>query len=391
MNGGGRHNARVMATPKPGEIRCPTCHRSTPPAAFCTQCGSAIPTDARARPRGMDRDELQDRIRARRIGGEPYRRGSEVDEGTGIYERFEADPTDQLRRPAPAQNEPRRDYLDETVAAAPPPPSAPVARPDLTRDRDDWTEPVAAAAGAPTLTPTPAAAPPGEPAPVDADAVVAPEPEPADIDDGYDPYAYGDQYADWDEPRERTGAGPWAIVGFLALGVLALLAGAVLASLWGGGVGQGDATPTPVPSVAESLEPSVAPSVAPSDTPEPSGSATASGGPIVFPDGFVAEAQPCIPGSVGSSGCDSNGVSNNGSVEIWVGFQNGNRNDVIGAILEAPDGTEFDQSIDLARIGCGSTCNGYTWFQFSNLDPGEYEVRITRNGEPAGSTTFEVT
>ncbi len=57
----------------------------------------------------------------------------------------------------------------------------------------------------------------------------------------------------------------------------------------------------------------------------------------------------------------------------------------------APDGTEFDQSIDLARIGCGSTCNGYTWFQFSNLDPGDYEVRITRNGEPASSTAFEVT
>ena len=88
------HNARVMATPKPGEIRCPTCHRSTPPAAFCTQCGSAIPTDARARPRGMDRDELQDRIRARRSGGDPYRRGSDADEGTGIYERFEPDPTD---------------------------------------------------------------------------------------------------------------------------------------------------------------------------------------------------------------------------------------------------------------------------------------------------------
>ena len=62
----------------------------------------------------------------------------------------------------------------------------------------------------------------------------------------------------------------------------------------------------------------------------------------------------------------------------------------IGAIVEAPDGTTADQSIDLARIGCGSACNGYTWFSFSNLEPGTYEVRITRNGEPASDTSFEV-
>jgi hypothetical protein len=373
-----------MATPKPGEIRCPTCHRSTPPAAFCTQCGTAIPTDARARPRGMDRDELQDRIRMRRSGGEPYRRGSEAEEGTGIYERFEPDPSDDKRRPATQAEEPRRDYLDETVAAAS---ARPPARPDLTRDRDDWTD-----------VPPPApsvAAPAVEESDQAAASSAGPDAEPAweaEADGEYDDaYAYGDRYAEWDEPRERAGAGPWAIVGFLGLGVLALLAGAVLASFWGGGVGGGDPTPTPAPSIVTSTEPSVAPSVAPSPTAEATGSASASGGPIVFPDGFTAEAQPCIPGSVGSSGCDSNGVSNNGSVEIWVGFQNGNRNDVIGAILEAPDGTQFDQSIDLARINCGSICNGYTWFQFSNLEPGDYEVRITRNGELASSTTFEVT
>jgi hypothetical protein len=372
-----------MATPKPGEIRCPTCHRSTPPAAFCTQCGSAIPADARARPRGMDRDELQDRIRARRSGGDPYRRGAEAEEGTGVYERFEPDPTDDMRQPAPGPAEPRRDLLDETVAAAPPP--RPSNRPDLTREHDDWVAvpPTASSAAGSTAEAASEAVPPSS-----GDEVsYAPEAD-APYDDTY---YHGDQYAEWDEPRERSGAGTFAIVGFLGLGVLALLAGAVLASLWGGGVGQGDPTPTPAASVATSNEPSVAPTAEPTATPEASGSASASGGPIVFPDGFVAEAQPCIPGSVGNSGCDSNGVSNNGSVEIWVGFQNGNRSDVIGAILEAPDGSTRDQSIDLDRIGCGSTCNGYTWFQFSNLDPGEYEVRITRNGEPAGATTFEVT
>jgi hypothetical protein len=377
-----------MATPKPGEIRCPTCHRSTPPAAFCTQCGSAIPADARARPRGMDRDELQDRIRARRSGGDPYRRGSDAEEGTGIYERFEPDPTDSMRRTTPDAAEPRRDLFDES-AAPPRPAPRPPERGDLTREHDDW-----AAAAPPALAPSSTSSVPDSeegPAPqideLGADGQPY-EPEDAQQDEGY---YYGDQYQEWDEPRERSGASTLAIVGFLGLGVLALLAGAVLASIWGGGVGQGDATPTPAPSVAVSTAPSVAPSTVPSQAPEPSGSATASGGPIVFPDGFVAEAQPCFPGSVGPSGCDSNAVSNSGSVEVWVGFQNGNRSDVIGAVLVAPDGTEFDQSIDLARIGCGSTCNGYTWFQFSNLDPGDYEVRITRNGEPASSTAFEVT
>ena len=28
-----------MPTPKPGQIRCPTCQQPTPPAAYCTQLG----------------------------------------------------------------------------------------------------------------------------------------------------------------------------------------------------------------------------------------------------------------------------------------------------------------------------------------------------------------
>ncbi|HEY6609416.1 MAG TPA: hypothetical protein VI277_09495 [Candidatus Limnocylindria bacterium] len=379
-----------MATPKPGEIRCPTCHRSTPPAAFCTQCGSVIPPDARARPRGMDRDELQDRIRARRSGGDPYRRGSEADEGTGVYEKFEPDDSDSLVRAASRADEPRQDLLDES-AAPPAPPVPPVPPADLTHDDDDWVAPPpaapAAAAAIAATAATAAEPPPGE-APV---AALHDEP----YDDQYaDQYAdaYPDQYEAWDEPRERSGTGPLAIVGFLGLGVLALLAGAVLASLWGsGGVGQGDPTPTAAVSVAPSIAATPEVTASPIASAEPSGSATASGGPIVFPDGFVAEAQPCLPGSSGGNGCDSNGVSNTGAVDIWVGFENGNANDVIGATVEAPDGSTTDGSIDLSRIGCGRECNGYTWFSFSNLDPGTYEVRITRNGEPAGSTMFEVT
>jgi hypothetical protein len=389
------HNARVMATPKPGEIRCPTCHRSTPPAAFCTQCGSAIPADARIRPRGMDRDELQDRIRARRSGGgDPFLRGSDGEEGTGIYERFEPDPTDALARQAHRADEERRDRLDERIGATPPPPPPPTdARRDLVRDPDDWEAPVTSA-----VPPLPAwgePATPPESAPEPAKQASASD-EPAYVDN-FDDVAYGeggyDAYDGWEEPRERRGGGALPILGFLGLGVLALIAGAVIANLMGSsGIGANDPTPSPSASVAPSIAATPVPTAAPSGSADASASPDASGGPIVFPDGFAAEVQPCLPGSAGGSGCDSNGVSNGGSVDIWVGFENGNRTDVVGATLEAPDGSIVDDaSIDLARIGCGQSCNGWTRFSFANLGPGTYEVRITRNGEPAGSTTFEVT
>jgi len=373
-----------MATPKPGEIRCPTCHRSTPPAAFCTQCGSAIPPDARARPRGMDRDELQGRIRARRSGGDPYRRGGMVDDERGGYERFEPDPTDaQARRSQHGETE-RRDYLDEQVAA-------PAPAPDLTRDRDEWARPASA--------PTPGAAPAPDWAPPPSDVPVGDEAaseEPGYIDN-FDDAAYEDEpypyaYDEWSEPERKSGAGAFAILGFLALGVLALISGAVLAGIFDGGpsAGLGDATPTPVATVAATVAASPSPSADASGTAGASGSPGASGEPVVFPDGFTAEAQPCIRGSVTPTGCDSNGVSNSGSVDIWVGFTNGNADDVVGATVVEPDGTTTDASIDLADIGCTSSCNGYTFFPFDGLTPGTYEVRVTRNGDLAGSTTFEV-
>ena len=382
------HNARVMATPKPGEIRCPTCHRSTPPATFCTQCGSAIPPDARIRPRGMDRDELQERIRARRSGGDPYRRGASIDEDRGGHQRFEPDAYDaNARRAAPADDR-RRDYLDEAAAAgAGAAASAPAG--DLTRDRDEWSRPAVA--------PTPAAAPPPPTyAAPPSDVPVHDPPEHIDnFDDdaAYDEGEYPYEYEAWDEPRERrSGAGGLAILGFLALGVLALLGGAVLAGVFGDDPNTGQIDTSPLPSLSAAALPSATASVEPSGavTPAPSGSPAASGDPVVFPDGFTAEAQPCLPGSAGGSGCDSNGASNTGVVDIWVGFRNGTGSDVIGATLVAPDGSTVDGSIDLARINCGQSCNGWTYFPFRNLTPGTYTVEITRNGEPASETTFEV-
>lgn len=394
---------RPMATPKPGEIRCPTCHRSTPPATFCTQCGSAIPADARIRPRGLDRDELQERIRARRSGGDPYRRGGALgDEGSG-YERFEPEPTDRAAVRSRAEEEPRRDLLSDTprphsrgAAAAGAGASQPLhaipgdtaPRPDLTRDREDWTRPVeepVAAAAAPHLAPVD-----------DYPRTDADEPY-ADGYADYDEPRYEGDYEEWEEePHDRrsAGAGALLILGFLALGVLALLGGAVLAGVFGGDPQTG-AIPSPSSSVSSEPAPTstVAESVAPTETAAPpsSGPPAASGGPIVFPDGFTAEVQPCLPGSPDVDGCGSNGATNSGTVEIWVGFENGNQNDVISAQVVPEGGTpEGTGTMDLARLGCQGSCNGWTYFPFGGLSPGTYQVLVTRNGEPAGETSFVV-
>lgn len=393
-----------MATPKPGEIRCPTCHRSTPPAAFCTQCGSAIPPDARIRPRGMDREELQDRIRARRSGADPYRRGVPADDDEAAYQRFEPEPEDsQARRPRQPETR-REDHFHEAVSPAPPPPtSTPAEPPSLTRERDEWEQrPVGAGPSVPPTVVPPAPAPtPVAPIPPLTASEQPPYPayEEPEYVDNFDDEAYeGEEYAyaeDWDDGRERrSGAGAFAILGVLALGVIALLGGALLAGIFGDG-GTGEVVTSPSasasPAVSASAQPSesAAPSV--SGSAGPSASAPASGEPVVFPDGFTADAQPCLPGSADNEGCDSNGASNSGSVQIWVGFKNGTDADVIGAALIGPEGNTLGTgSIDLADIACGSACNGYTYFNFANLGPGTYQVEITRNGQHASSTSFEV-
>lgn len=333
----------------------------------------------------MDRDELQDRIRARRSGGDPYRRGAVADEGTGGYQRFEPEPEDSRARRAHRPGEQRRDAFEERAVVAEPAAVAPSEPADLTRDEDDWSQ-------RPSLVPP---LPPFEPVPRAADepAYVDNYEDAADDEAGY-PY----EYDDWDGGRERrsSGAGAFAILGFLALGVLALGAGAVLAGVFGGDPNTGGINPTltPSPSIQESVTPSESASTAPSTdaSAAPSTSPPASGEPVVFPDGFTAETQPCIPGSASTNGCNSNARSNSGSVWIWVGFENGNSRDVIGAEIIGPDGnTVGTGSIDLSSIDCGRSCQGWTYFQFGNLDPGTYEVEITRNGDLASETSFEVT
>jgi hypothetical protein len=345
----------------------------------------------------MDRDELQDRIRARRSGGEPYRRGAYADDAD--YQRFEPEPEDaNVRREQPS-TEQRPDYFDDRAAPPLPPPG--VDRPDLTRDTDDWTTPVpppSTVDAEPPRVPGDATVVDDEGAAVAAAAAAAADTGPDEPDDAYDyddAVGYPYEYDAWEERRERrSGSGVIAVLGFLGLGVVALLGGALLAGVFSGDGGP-VAQETPTPPIVESAapSPSEAPSVAPSVAPSAGTSAAPveSGEPVVFPDGFVAEAQPCFPGSAGQDGCNSNGATNGGVVDIWVGFQNGNSSDVIGAAIIHPDGTTVGEgSIDLASIGCGSSCNGWTFFNFRNLEPGTYQVRVTRNGDPASSTSFEV-
>ncbi len=106
-----------MPTPKPGQIRCPTCSRSTPPAAYCTQCGSPIPVSVRARPRGLDREELEERVRGRRPEEAPFRRGTEPDP-SDVYQPFTPEPEDALA-------------VRETEGSEPEPPRVDNAPPDL--------------------------------------------------------------------------------------------------------------------------------------------------------------------------------------------------------------------------------------------------------------------
>ena len=344
----------------------------------------------------MDRVELLDRIRARRSGGEPYRRGA------AAGERFEADPMDsQARRAAPAGHDARPDYLDESAAAeaARQADRAEEPGPDLTRDRDDWAAPVAAgaagaAAGAAAtddagawpatdeLPPTPQQPGPDEP-------YVRPDYAPEYYDDEAGAYPY--EYDDYEDRQPRSsGAGAFAILGFLALWVLALLGGAVLAGVFSGDPGVADASPTPTvePSLAPvvSEAPSIAPSAAASGAPAGSQAPLPTGEPIVFDDGAVFEVQACATNEMSFDGCAQEAeFFSGGSFVAWVGFSGANGNDTLLLVLRQDGAAVADSEFVLggSPFGCTSDCTGYARQGFTGLPPGEYTVELLRNGEPA--------
>ena len=427
-----------MSTPLPGQIRCPTCHRSTPPAAFCTQCGTAIPESARGRPRGLDREELQDRIRTHRPGDAAFRRGSQVggpppEQGPSAYRPYQPEPEDELVLPGGAGDEGAPAHIDNTSPDFDEPPPPVVVPPLVVQPPSVEPAPVAP----PPVKPAPVAPPPVKPAPVAPPPVkvapvvtppvppaivepVAREPQPAPWkppptppplepleaprpqwsapDEAYAAEETGGsdyRYRDPRDERDRRGSGmsPLAIGGFVLLGVLAIGVGAVMAGLFSGGVANGSPSPSPSSSTSPSV--SLGPSVAPSGGPSAPASLTPTATPIPVPDQFTAQTQPCAEQPASQDGCGSSGATvNGGTVWVWIGWRKGSDADTLGVTIEDTTGaTVGTGSLALSSIGangCGASCNGWARFKFGGLDPGDYTIRIDRGGVQVAESTFTV-
>jgi hypothetical protein len=388
-----------MSTPLPGQIRCPTCHRSTPPAGFCTQCGTAIPASARARPRGLDRAELQDRIRVHRPGDAAFRRGSTVGEGyaqASSYQPYRPEPEDELIVPAADAGDEAALHVDNTPPGFDdrPPPPPPVVTPPPAM------EPPPVVKAGPIFTPPPVASPVTPPlvaAAPEPPPVVAAEPpapqwaapqDPYDSSEAYD-YRYRPPNDDWGE--RGSGMSPLAIGGFVLLGVLAIAVGAFISGIFSGGVAQ--ATPSPTPLVT------AVPSASVNPTPQPTSVASApvspspsSGSPGPFPDGFTARTEPCADQPTSQDGCNASGASvSGGSIWVWIGWRKGTPDDVLGVtILNASGNTVGNGSLALSSL-CDKVCSGWGRFRFGGLTPGNYTIRLDRNGQPAADSSFTVT
>jgi hypothetical protein len=358
----------------------------------------------------MDRDELQDRIRQRRAPGDPYRRGGFAGDAPAGYERFEPDPQDAAAmRPEAggAEGEPRFDYFEDRAQSEPPPVfGSPQPPPDITHEPepDRWE---------PRPSPRPEWDTPAPPPPAVADAeersawAARPSDEPAYVPPQYAP-EYEDAYDTDDEgyaydegrwrPPERRGpsAGGLAILGFLALGVLALLGGAVLAGVFSDGDGVAtEPTPTPVVTVAPTQDASAGPTVsgAASASAQPSGSPGSAEGPVTFPDGAIFDVEPCPTQSMDFGGCAEDGTTIDGdTVYAWIGFNGATGDDNLLIVLRL-DGTGVgDAEFDLGGppFGCTSSCGGYARQGFQGLTPGTYELELTRNGEFADRASFTI-
>ncbi|MCA1569460.1 MAG: hypothetical protein LC798_03895 [Chloroflexi bacterium] len=141
--------------------------------------------------------------------------------------------------------------------------------------------------------------------------------------------------------------------------------------------------PTPIPTL--SSPPSAAP------TPVATPVATADPTPVPEPpaaaqDGFTAELLVCQ--SISGATCNgqlANVPPNVGSVTALVRFTGANGGDVINAILRGPSGT-FDGGI--YSLQGGGDGYYYATFGMQGLEPGDYIVTATRNGDEVATTGF---
>lgn len=134
--------------------------------------------------------------------------------------------------------------------------------------------------------------------------------------------------------------------------------------------------PTPIPTV------SVPPSAAPASTPAPT--PTAEGAPAG--DGFTAEVLVCR--SISGSNCNdelNNVPPNVNSITALVRFADATGGDAINAIMRGPGGTFDGGAYSLQGGGDGYY---YATFGVQNLEPGEYTVTATRNGDEVAVTEF---
>ena len=179
-------------------------------------------------------------------------------------------------------------------------------------------------------------------------------------------------------------------IAFLGLGVLALMGGAILGGVFEGPAAQASptpslaiSTPTPEPSLVPSPSASGAPSApAPSVLPTPT--------PVPPADGFIARAEPCLEQPTAPT-CDNSGAENQGDVWILVSFRHAPPTDTIGIEIVGQQGSVVgSSSIALNFCGANTDCAGYTYDLFGGLATGDYDVRVTRNGEEVTTTEFTV-
>ena len=308
----------------------------------------------------MDRDELEERVRQRRPGDAAFRRGSEL-QAAGGYEPFSPEPEDALaiREPDAGADESQRvDHappdVDQPPRQAPPPPAIDEPPAQLPPEPEAWQ-----ASG--------------------------------DWDDGEPPYPY--PYPVAEDDRRDSSALP--LIGFAALAIMALAVGVILAGVFAGPSGVGAATPTPSPS--SSVQPTEVPTETPAESVAPSVDATPepTDGPVTFADGAQLTVEPC--GSYkfqpDLSGCLVDGSTRDeGTVWVLAVFHKARGADSLSILLRSGSDTLDRGDLLLGDVvDCPATCSGLVWAAiYRDLQPGEYELVLRRNGDFADSATFVV-
>jgi len=207
------------------------------------------------------------------------------------------------------------------------------------------------------------------------------------------PYAYGRRGDD----GGRRGGGALPIIGFVALCALALAVGAVLAGVFAGPDNVAQATPTPSVAVSSATpEPTPSQSTAASESAAASATPEPTDGPITFPDGAVLTVQPCATRQMSFDGCDVDGSVVGGDLWVWIGFEKARASDVFVLQLRSGEETINELETTLGDILKCETrgepvCGGYLiGAAYKDLDPGEYDLVLRRNGDFADRATFRV-